>query len=138
MSTRIVIPLEGPEGIKARIAEHFGRAPYFALAELDDNGVILTTHLIPNTGQHAGGKGYAHDGILQFSPHAVIVRGMGPRGLERLKSAGVLVFQSSAETAQDAILAYTRGELTELTAGCRTARHCHRDEGRDEETHHSL
>jgi predicted Fe-Mo cluster-binding NifX family protein len=43
MTKRIVIPVEDERGLEARVAEHFGRAPFFAVVDLDENGKILST-----------------------------------------------------------------------------------------------
>ena len=37
MTKRIMMPVEDNTGLEAKIAHHFGRAPYFALVELDEN-----------------------------------------------------------------------------------------------------
>jgi predicted Fe-Mo cluster-binding NifX family protein len=37
MTKRIMMPVEDNTGLDAKIAHHFGRAPYFALVEFDEN-----------------------------------------------------------------------------------------------------
>ena len=34
MTKRIVIPVEDDKGLEAKVAQHFGRAPYFASVEV--------------------------------------------------------------------------------------------------------
>jgi predicted Fe-Mo cluster-binding NifX family protein len=41
MTERIVIPVEDETGLEAKIAQHFGRAPYFAVVELDENKQVV-------------------------------------------------------------------------------------------------
>ena len=36
MTKRIVIPVEDKSGLEAHVAQHFGRAPYFAVVDLDE------------------------------------------------------------------------------------------------------
>ena len=36
MGVRIVVPVVDEGGLDARLSEHFGRAPYFAVIELDE------------------------------------------------------------------------------------------------------
>jgi predicted Fe-Mo cluster-binding NifX family protein len=67
--------------------------------------------------------GYAHDNILELKPNAVIVYGMGPRGLSTFQSAGVAVLKANADKVEDVIAAYKDDELQELTEGCHHARH---------------
>ena len=42
MKTRIAIPVENQDGLEAPIAEHFGRAPFFAIVDLDEKGKLHT------------------------------------------------------------------------------------------------
>ena len=37
MTKRIVIPTEDKSGLEAHLAEHFGRAPYYTIVDLDEN-----------------------------------------------------------------------------------------------------
>ena len=129
MKKRILVPIEEPRGMESRIFEHFGRTPYFALLELGEGGEILRIEFPPNEGGHSGG--FTHDWVLKLSPEIVLVRGMGPRGLGRLKSAGISVFQTDDETLKDAVAAFVQGRLRELAVPCHTenGRDCHRNRG---------
>jgi len=122
MLAKVVIPTVEDRGLESRIAEHFGRAPYFAVVELDENGVV-EFKAVSNVGEHFGGAGYTHDNIMQLKPDAVIVYGMGPKGLSVLQSRGIAVFKAEGRTVKEAVLAYFRGELRELTEGCAKAHH---------------
>jgi len=128
---RILVPIEEPRGMESRIFEHFGRTPYFALLELGEGGEILRIEFPPNEGGHSGGGGFTHDWILKLSPEIVLVRGMGPRGLERLRSAGISVLKTDDETLKDAVSSLVQGRLRELTAFCHTenGHGCHGDRG---------
>ncbi len=123
MKTRIVIPVEDEGGLDAQISWHFGRAPYFSIIELDENGEIVSHQTVPNTSEHFGGAGKPAQNILRLQPHVVITHDMGPRALFMFQNAQVAVLRTDAETVREAITAYNRGELTELTEGCLRARH---------------
>jgi len=105
------------------LAEHFGRAPYYAVIEFDEKGAISNVKTVPNTGEHAGGVGYSHDNILELKPNAIIVYGMGPRGLSSFQSAGVAILKANANTVSEVVAAYKEDKLQELTAGCEHAHH---------------
>ena len=60
MAQRIVIPVEDDSGLEAKVAQHFGRAPYFALIELNGRGQITSIQIDPNTNEHMGGTGHPH------------------------------------------------------------------------------
>ena len=120
---RIVIPVADNSGLNSRLSEHFGRAPYFMVIEINSKGEILSVEAIPNTSEHFGGFGRPPDRILQLKPTAVVTYGMGPRALNIFQQARVAVLRASAATVREVIEAYKRNELEELTEGCREARH---------------
>jgi predicted Fe-Mo cluster-binding NifX family protein len=119
---RIVIPAEDGNGLNARLSEHFGRAPYFIIVELED-GNISNVQVVPNESEHFGGFGRPPDRILQFRPNAVITYGMGPRALSIFQEARIAVLKANADTVKDVVEAYRQDRLEELTEGCRHARH---------------
>jgi len=123
LTDRIIVPTENQEGLNAQLAEHFGRAPYYTVVELGENGEVSNVKTVPNVGEHAGGMGYSHDHILEYQPKALIVYGMGPRGLNTFQSAGVAVLKANANTVSEVIAAYREDKLEELTEGCEHAHH---------------
>jgi predicted Fe-Mo cluster-binding NifX family protein len=123
MSVRIVIPVADESGLSASLSGHFGRAPYFAVVELDENGRVSDQKTVPNVSEHFGGTGRPPDRILQLKPTALITYGMGPRALTIFQDARVAVLRANTDNLRDVIAAYNRDELEELTEGCREARH---------------
>ena len=123
MGAKIVVPVADESGLNAQLAEHFGRAPYFAIVDLDEKGKVSSVRTIPNIGEHAGGIGQTHDHILELKPNAIIVYGMGPRGLIGFQNAGVAVLRAAADTVKEVIVAYKDDKLQELTEGCHHAHH---------------
>ncbi len=120
---RVVVPVERCEGLKSVIAEHFGRAPFFAVVELGDDGAVKDIRMTENTGEHRGGSMSVESLIGGLKPDAVIVKGMGPRGLSAFQSQGVAVFTGEAATVEGLIQALAQGQLRGLTEACREARH---------------
>lgn len=123
LKERIVIPAEDGNGLNARLSEHFGRAPYFIVVELDENGNLSSVQAVPNESEHFGGFGRLPDRILQFRPNAVITYGMGPRALNIFQEAGVAVLKANADTAKEVVEAYRQDRLEELTEGCHHSHH---------------
>lgn len=123
MPERIIVPAAGQEGLKATLGEHFGRAPYFAVVDLNDDGEVANVKTVSNVGEHAGGTGYTHDHILELKPNVIIVYGMGPRGLNLFQNAGVAVLRANANTVEEVVTAYKDNKLQELTEGCQHAHH---------------
>lgn len=120
---RILVPAVDQQGLNARLAEHFGRAPCFAVVDLDEKGEVSNVETVSNTSEHVGGMGYAHDNVLGLQPNVLILYGMGPRGLNTFRSAGVTVLKANADTVGEVIAAYKKGELEELSEGCPHAHH---------------
>ncbi|MFX1560972.1 MAG: NifB/NifX family molybdenum-iron cluster-binding protein [Promethearchaeota archaeon] len=121
MTTRIIIPAQDLEG--SEVADHFGRAPFFAVIDLDDNGTVIEMQIHPNRGEHSGGRGHAHNNIQKYQPRAVIVQGMGPRGIMSFESQNIAVLKANSRSIQEQIQAYHHNELEELTEGCADAHH---------------
>jgi len=110
-------------GLNARIAEHFGRAPFFAVLALDENKKIESVDTVENNGEHCGGQGHMHNNILELKPNAIIAYGMGPRGLNGFQEAGIAVLKANAGTVKDVMDSYKNDKLQELTEGCHEAHH---------------
>jgi predicted Fe-Mo cluster-binding NifX family protein len=123
MNMRIVVPVSDERGVDARLSQHFGRAPYYAIIDLDEDGHVIGEKTIANTSEHFGGVGHPPDRILQLQPEALITYGMGPRALRIFQSAKVAVLRTNANTVRDVVRAYRNNELEELTQGCRHAQH---------------
>lgn len=123
MKNTVVVPVSDRNGLDAKIAEHFGRAPFYAVIVLDEERKIESIETVENEGEHFGGQGHMHDHLLELKPDAIITYGMGPRGLIGFQSAGVAVLQANANTVREVIAAFGKNELQVLTEGCHDAHH---------------
>jgi predicted Fe-Mo cluster-binding NifX family protein len=123
MNMRIVVPVSDERGVDARLSQHFGRAPYYTIIDLDEAGHVISERTIANTSEHFGGVGHPPDRILQLQPKALVTYGMGPRALRIFQSAKVAVLRTNAYTVRDVVRAYKNNELEELTQGCQHAQH---------------
>ena len=123
MTNRIVVPAEDQSGLSAHLAQHFGRAPYYAVVDVDENGNVSNIRSVANSGEHFGGVGEAHSQILELKPNAVIAYGMGPRGLTSFQNNGIAVLKANAHTVNEVVTAYKKDKLQELTEGCEHAHH---------------
>ena len=120
---RVVIPVVDESGLDAQISAHFGRTPFFAVIDLDENGQMIEQKTVPNAGEHFGGGGRRADFILNLKPSVIIAYGMGPRGLSIYQSERVAVLKANSHKVKDVIMAYNGDKLEELTEGCHEARH---------------
>ena len=88
---KIVIPIEDLFEEKSVIFPHFGRAPNFAVAEVKEDGSLSSISYVKNTGEHFGGHGKAMNIVSAVKPDVLVVKGMGPRGLQAFQDLGVSV-----------------------------------------------
>ena len=123
MKTKVVIPVSDKNGLNSKLADHFGRAPFYAVLALDENKKIESVETVENNGEHCGGHGHMHENILDLQPSVVIAYGMGPRGLNGFQEAGIAVLRANADTVKDVMDSYQNDKLQELTEGCRQSRH---------------
>ena len=125
MPKRIVIPVEDKSGLDAKVAQHFGRAPYFAVIDLDEKGQAVNVKTEPNTGEHMGGTGHPHEQLHASKPDVIIAFGMGPGGLQSFQDSGVTVLKAVDATVKATLDSFNEGKLAELSGGCEHAHHHH-------------
>jgi predicted Fe-Mo cluster-binding NifX family protein len=119
MNSKIVIPVEDAEGLNARLSQHFGRAPYFAVVELDENGEVSNLQTVSNKSGHVGGgRGQSPEIIMRLNADVVITYGMGYRAINIFQRANIAVLQTNKDFVKEVVEAYNRDELVELTEGC--------------------
>ena len=113
--TKVMVPLEGGEGLKSRVSEHFGRAPYFAVIELRGSDIKVEfienpRHLGYTPGQYAAASGVEY---------VIIKGGIGVKALQLLRESGVKVVETGGETLEDVIEELKSGKLREYVGeGC--------------------
>jgi predicted Fe-Mo cluster-binding NifX family protein len=125
LKKRIVIPTENQAGIESKTAQHFGRAPYFTVIELDEKTEPTNISSHPNTGEHMGGTGHPHENLLALKPDVIIAYAMGIGGLQSFQNAGVLVLKAEGNTVKEIVANFSQGKLKALTGGCPHAHEHH-------------
>jgi predicted Fe-Mo cluster-binding NifX family protein len=123
VNVRIVVPVSDEKGIDAQLSQHFGRAPFYAIIDLDEEGHVIGQGTIANTSEHFGGVGLPPDRILQLRPKALVTYGLGSKALKVFQDAGIAVLRTEANTVREVVNAYNNDELQELTQGCHHAHH---------------
>ena len=124
MTKRIMMPVEDTNGLEAKIAHHFGRAPYFALVEFDENQKTPKVEIEPNRSEHMGGTpGHSHESFLALKPDVVVAYTMGPGALNTFLDAGITVLTATENTVKANVECFKEGKLKELVGGCEHAHH---------------
>ncbi|MCW4006331.1 MAG: hypothetical protein NWF04_07040 [Candidatus Bathyarchaeota archaeon] len=125
MTKRMVIPVVNDAGEDAQLAQHFGKAPYFVVVDLDENNTVVSLKTEPNRSEHVGGTGLPHEHLLMLEPDTFVVFGMGPGCLQSLRNFGVTVLQAVGTTVKDILDAQKTGTLQELQGSCPHHNHHH-------------
>jgi predicted Fe-Mo cluster-binding NifX family protein len=123
MTKRIVIPTETNAGLTAHLAQHFGRAPYYTIVDLDENNQIVTVRTEVDKGEHVGGSGHPHEHLLSLEPNIFVVHGMGPGCLSSLQDAGITVLEATGTTVKEITEKFKEGKLNALAGACEHAAH---------------
>jgi predicted Fe-Mo cluster-binding NifX family protein len=124
MTKRIMMPVEDEAGLEAQVAHHFGRAPYFAIVELDENQKTSKVKTEPNRSEHMGGaSGHSHESFLALKPDVVVAYTMGPGALSTFQNAGVTILKATENTVKGNVELFKEGKLKELAGGCEHAHH---------------
>jgi len=120
---KVVIPVDRKDNDNAQIFPHLGKAPFFANVEISDEGKVEKITYTENKGQHFGGRGRPAIIIAESGANAIIVRNMGPRGINIMKSHGIKVLTSKSQTLKEAINEFLKNETTPLEEPCEEAEH---------------
>jgi predicted Fe-Mo cluster-binding NifX family protein len=124
MTKRIMMPVEDEKGLEAKVAHHFGMAPYFAIVELRENDKTPKVKIEPNRSEHMGGApGHSHESFLALKPNIVVAYAMGPGALSTFQNAGITVLKATEDTVKGNVESFKEGKLKELVGGCEHAHH---------------
>ncbi|HEC96298.1 MAG TPA: hypothetical protein ENI59_01300 [Euryarchaeota archaeon] len=110
---KILIPVSSPTE-DAKISEHFGRSPYFAIVEIENGNYNIK--FIPNM-REQGVR--ASEIVLREGVSLVVVTNIGMRALEMLKSAGVRVCKATKDSLREVINDVSKGIIQDfIEEGC--------------------
>ena len=112
---KIVFPTSDDKG--ESIGQHFGRVPFYAWFDIEDEKVA-DQGVIPNDSEHFGGVGLPPERIARLHPDAMIVLGMGGRAITMFQDRNIAVLQATGTSTAENIGLFRKGELKELTEGC--------------------
>ncbi len=111
---RLLVPLDTSEGIESRISYHFGRASYVAIIEVFEGRTEIVEL---SESPRALGKTLAEYAI-EKGVDGVVVKGIGPRAFEKLRSSGIKVFRTKCEKLRCLLEEVSRGLLEEASPRC--------------------
>jgi predicted Fe-Mo cluster-binding NifX family protein len=129
---RLLIPTTDTNGARAQMSGHFGRAPYYAVADTETGAVVTVAN--PSVSHGHGECAPAADILGPNSFDAVVCQGIGRGAINRMAQAGVPVYVHSGPDVASAVAAF-RGRSLQLAGaddGCSGSGSCggdghHRD-----------
>ena len=105
----IVVAAEDACGFDGEVSGHFGRCPFFLLAEA--NGTTATvSEVVPNPHFGAHQPGAVPRFIRDIGAEVIIAGGMGPQAIEMFHGFGIDVATGVTGTVATVLGAYMRGE----------------------------
>jgi predicted Fe-Mo cluster-binding NifX family protein len=105
----IAIASEDELGLDGEVSAHFGRCPYYVLAEVNDN-TVLESQVVANPFYYEHRPRMVPQFIRNMGADVIIAGGMGPRAIEMLHGYGIDVATGVAGNIGKVIEAYLRGE----------------------------
>ena len=112
----LAIPSDGPEGLDAPVAGHFGKTRYFTVVEVRD-GRIIEVRSVENPIGADHKPGQVPKFVRDLGVDAVVAGGMGTRAKEAFSNFGIAVWSGATGTVRAAVDQYLAGSLS-AEAGC--------------------
>jgi predicted Fe-Mo cluster-binding NifX family protein len=121
---RIAISADGPSGLDAPTAAHFGRCPYYVLVDWDE-GKVIGTQVVENPyfGNHTPGA--IPEFIHGQGAQVMIAGGMGQRAVAFFQQFGIEPVTGASGTVQQTLNLYLDGSLTGTQPCVEGAGHSH-------------
>jgi predicted Fe-Mo cluster-binding NifX family protein len=106
---RLLIPTNDTNGASAQLSGHFGRAPFYAIADTEADTVVVVEN--PSVSHGHGECVPASQAFGEGGYDAVVCQGIGQGAINRLKQAGVPVYVSDGPDVASAIASFRRSSL---------------------------
>ncbi len=108
---KIGVPVIEKNGYNAAIGEHFGRVPYFAIVDIEQNNV----QFIENTSEHRGGRGLPPELLRNHDVDVMVCKNLGRKAIHLFEQFGVEVYVGATGTVKDAVEKFANDQLQEAT-----------------------
>jgi predicted Fe-Mo cluster-binding NifX family protein len=105
----IAIAAEDDRGLIGQVSGHFGRCPYYVLAEVNGDAVI-GSRVVANPYFDLHRPGVMPRFIRDLGVDVIIAGGMGPRAIDMFHGFGIDVATGTTGAVEEVLGAYLRGE----------------------------
>lgn len=129
---RIAVSAETKQGLDSQVAHHFGRCPFFAFVEIE-NDRIQSVNVIENPFFAAHEPGQVPGFINEQKADVMLSGGMGGRAIQFFSQFGIEPATGAAGTVENAVNCYLEGKITSASSCAESEAHGH---GHDHGHHH--
>ena len=106
---RIALPCSDNNGLESRISMHFGRSPYYAFVDVEENK-IKNVEIVPVPfAEH--GPGDLPNFVKENGGDVVIAYGMGGRAVDFFNQLGIDVVTGASGTVKEVVDAFLKNRL---------------------------
>ncbi|MBN1119566.1 MAG: NifB/NifX family molybdenum-iron cluster-binding protein [Anaerolineae bacterium] len=120
---RIAISADTSDGLNSRVAQHFGRCPFFAIVEVEGKEV-QSVELIDNPFFASHQPGQVPGFIHEQKANVMISGGMGRRAIDIFQQVGIEAVTGASGSVQNALDCYFDGVISG-TAPCKESEDHH-------------
>lgn len=106
---KIAIPIEEIKGTESVIAEHFGKAPYFAIITLKEGEAKIDIHENPALSNHK--PGLLPEMLKSLGINILIAKGVGRRAEILLNELGIKVIKGVSGNLKEILNSLIEGNL---------------------------
>lgn len=122
---RIAISASSSNGLDSLVDSHFGRCPYFALLDVEEQkGEVIRVEMVANPylGRHEPGQVPAF--ISSLGAGVMVAGGMGHRAIAFFQQHGIEAVSGASGTVRETLERFLNGDL-EGAGPCAQSQHHH-------------
>ena len=121
---RIAISAENNNGLDSTVAQHFGRCPYFALVEIEENE-IKGINVLENPFFAGHEVGQVPGFINEQGANVMLSGGMGGRAIQFFTQFGIDIATGASGTVKQAVTEFLAGNLSGTAPCAESIEHGH-------------
>ncbi len=121
---RIAISADNNNGLDSAVGQHFGRCPYFALVEIEDNE-IKGINIIDNPFFAGHEVGQVPGFIHEQGADVMLSGGMGGRAIQFFTQFGIEIATGASGTVKQAVTEFLAGNLSGTAPCAESIEHGH-------------
>ena len=124
MNIRIAISANDNKGLESAVSGHFGRCPYFVIADIEENA-IKSVKAIDNPYYRNHTPGQVPAFIHSHNVSVMLTGGMGRRAVDFFQQYDIQPVTGASGTVHQTLHRYLNGELSEAQP-CAESQHHHK------------